>query len=133
MKRDHQWKKDNFCFETLVNSKNVITCSTENCKLLIAHQSYSEIQEKFPREATQLHLPPPPHPRLTPQRFSSLPRANGACACSGCLVCALTRLGGPECLHGEKLIQLRRRRVTLLAVQTFCFSCSWFDKFCTEI
>ena len=73
MKRDHQWKKDNFCFETLVNSKNVITCSTENRKLLIAHQSYSEIQEKFPREATQLHLPPPPTPASPLRDFLPFP------------------------------------------------------------
>ena len=72
MKRDHQWKKDHFCFETLVNSKNLITCSTENCKLLIAHQSYSETQEKCPLEARQHHPPPPtpPHPSEISLPFS---------------------------------------------------------------
>ena len=75
--------------------KNPITCSTENCRLLIAHQSYTRKPRKNVLEKQRNpNTPPPPASPL--RDFPSLPRANGACACSECLVCALTRLGGPE-------------------------------------
>ena len=70
-------------------------------------------------------------------------RANSARACSDCL--ALTELGEPKCLYGEKLARRARRvtlpskrgdparRVTLPAEPTFCFSCKRFAKFCKEM